>query len=118
MKKIKWFILVVVLGCYAFLYIATKPNTCFEDCEKVGELSEALRQNREIYFFGAYRCGYMQTTSDSLCIIVKDTLGIDWNLFADTVCEKATSKGLLHQKVFIFKSGTYPMDTLARKVCP
>ena len=116
-KNIKSAILPLILIGYALLYIATKKNTCFEDCQKINELNQALLQNRQSYFYGAGRCTY-RGQSDTLCVSVKDTLGINWNLFADTVCLLATQKGLLRQKIFILKTGIYPPDTLARKVCP
>ena len=116
MSKNKLFILPLILIAYAFLYLATsKDIPCLADCEKIEKLNIALRQNRESYVHYANRC-FRQ--SDTLCIYVKDTLGINWNLFADTVCLLATQKDLLRQKIFILKTGRYPPDTLARKVCP
>ncbi len=106
----------MVLIGYAFLYIATKRDSCFEDCQKVAELSQALRQNRENYFVFATRCTY-SVQSDTLCIFVKD-IGNNWDLFADTVCNAATQRGLLRQKIFILETNTQPYDTLARKSCP
>lgn len=118
MKNFKSAILTMILIVYALLYMATsKEPICLEDCQKIGDLNSALRENRESYFRYASRCTYYGQ-SDTICVSVKDTLGINWNLFADTVCLLATQKGLLRQKIFILKIGIYPPDTLARKVCP
>lgn len=115
---IKKLFLPLICIVYALLYMATSvPDRCYEDCQKINELNEALRVNRSAYFYGSGRCTY-SGQSDTLCVSVKDTLGINWNLFADTVCSIATQKGLLRQKIFIIAGGAFPPDTLARKECP
>ena len=118
MKNIKLIILSLILILYAFLYIATKPNfPCEGDCAKVQAVDSTIRHGRESYIIGTGRCsrGYI---SDTLCVYVRDTLSINWNLLADTTCTIAVQNGLLQQKIFILKYGTYPPDTLARKICP
>ena len=110
-------ILPLIVIVYASLYIATSKDVpCEGDCQKVYETGIAISNSRT-YVYGVYRCTQPRI-SDTLCIIVKDTLGINWNLFADTVCIIATQQGLIQQKIFVLKSGTSPPDTLARKVCP
>ena len=107
MHKIKSLILPLILIGYALLYMATKvASPCLEDCQKISELNQALLQNRQSYCYGAGRCTY-RGQSDTLCVSVKDTLGINWNLFADTVCLLATQKGLVRQKIFILKLRYY-----------
>lgn len=118
MRKRKLLLLPIILTVYSLLFIATKPNyPCDGDCEKVNAFDNALRFNRESYIFGTQRCSYNRI-SDSLCVLVRDTTGINWQLLADTACDIATQKGLLQQKIFILKLGTSPLDTVARKVCP
>lgn len=107
-----------ILGVYAFIFIATKiAEPCDDDCEKVREVSSLLYNSRESYILSVGRCSYNRV-SDTLCILVRDTAGINWNLLADTSCAIATLKGLLHQKIFILKTGTSPLDTLVKKSCP
>jgi hypothetical protein len=118
MKKRRWLLLSIIVITYSLLFIATKPNyPCDGDCEKIHAVDAALRTNREGYIFAAVRCTYNQV-SDSLCVLVRDTTGINWQLLADTACTIASQKGLLRQKIFILKLGTSPLDTLARKQCP
>jgi hypothetical protein len=117
MRKLKWLILPLILIVYAFLYIATTKNVeCEGDCDKVYQTGKSLSNSRT-YVLSTYRCT-LPGVSDTLCIYVKDTIGINWNLFADTVCIIATQQGLIRQKIFVLKNGTSPPDTLARKVCP
>ena len=117
MRIIKSLILPLIFIVYAFLYIATTKNIpCDGDCEKVYQTGIVLRNSRT-YVYGVYRCTQPRI-SDTLCVMVKDTIGINWNLFADTVCIIATQQGLIRQKIFVLKNGTSPPDTLSRKVCP
>ena len=112
----KHILLIIAVVFYSLLYVATSyPGSCLEDCQKITDLDTTLRKNRD-YVYGVTRCT-VYAGSDTLCVYVKDTTGINWNLLADTTCILATSKGLLRQKVFILKSATYPPDTLARKTC-
>jgi hypothetical protein len=119
-KRYKFFFLSFILITYALLYMATTvPGSynCDTDCEMMIAVDTILRKNRD-YVYYANRCN-QPVASDSICVLVKDTTGIDWNLLADTVCQIATSKGLLRQKVFILKTTStgFP-DTVARKQCP
>ena len=76
-----------------------------------------LRANRDYVYYASW-CN-PPVHSDSICVWVKDTSGIDWNLLADTVCQVATLKGLLQKKIFILKSNStgFP-DTVVQKQCP
>jgi cadmium resistance protein CadD (predicted permease) len=117
MKPRTILLLPFVLGFYCLLYIATKPNVpCDGDCELVEQVTERIRNNRESYVYHVQRCTY-RAASDTLCVYVKDTTGIDWNLLADSTCYFATQVGLRQQKVFILKPG-FPNDTVARRQCP
>jgi len=118
-KRYKYVFLSLILLTYALLYIATSypPNfTCDTDCERMIGLDTTLRKNRD-YVYTANRC--YQPASDSICVTVKDTIGIDWNLLADTICQIATSKGLLQQNIFILKTNSTGIpDTVVKKQCP
>jgi hypothetical protein len=105
-----------ILFCYAFMYIATsKQPLCNDDCEKTEKVASILLQDKK-YVQSVYRCTQPRI-SDTLCVFVKDMIGINWNLLADTTCLLATQNGLLQQKIFVLK-GNYPYDTVARKICP
>lgn len=118
MKAIRLLILPVILLIYTFTFMATKPaGVCDDDCERVGAFSSQLYQGRESYVLASYRCSFNRI-SDTLCITVRDTTGIDWNVLADTACAIATRNGLLHQQIYIFRTATTPLDTLAKKRCP
>jgi hypothetical protein len=113
----KSLILLVVIGFYSLLYIATTPpERCFEDCQKLSKLNDLLRKDRN-YLYGVHRCT-SRYSLDTLCINVKDTTGVNWNLLADTVCLYAKSVGLSQQMVLVLNNAIYPPDTLARKKCP
>lgn len=117
-KKNRFFILSIILIIYSLIFIATSKDViCEGDCEKINNFNSAIRNGRESYVEWAFRCGPNQL-HDEICILVKDTSGINWNLLADTACNLATQKGLLQQKIFIIKNFSSPPDTLARKVCP
>lgn len=110
-------ILSLTLLFYSLIYLATsKVLPCEGDCEKTYGLDTTLR-NKYSYFHGVFRCGRTYST-DTLCIYVKDTTGINWDLFSDTVCMYAKSVGLSHQLLLIMNNGVLPPDTLARKSCP
>ncbi len=116
MKKNSVLVLLVCLVFYAGLYIATsKQYICEGDCEKLIKITEVLQANKS-YVYGASRCTGRQG-SDTLCVYVQDTIGIDWNNLADTTCHIAQENGLFQQKVFVIKNGTFPNDTVARKIC-
>jgi hypothetical protein len=113
----KKLVLFLVLAGYAFLYVATtKQLPCDDDCEKTGNMYQDLSAGRT-YVLGVFRCTYPRL-SDSLCVFVRDTTGINWDLFADTACIAATRQGLLQQKIFVIKNVNLVTDTVARKVCP
>lgn len=118
MKPItKSLILFTVVAFYALLYVATRPpERCFDDCQKQIELNKLLRKDRT-YVYGASRCSPVYTDT-LLCVGVKDTIGINWNLLADTICLYANSVGLSGQTILILNHQVYPPDTLGRKKCP
>lgn len=115
-KRTGLVILVLIICLYAFMYTDTKTYSCSDDCQKIYALDTTLMHDRD-YIFGVYRCS-RNSISDTICIIVKDTTGVNWDLFADTVCAMATQKGLNQQKLFIIKNGSFPLDTLVKKQCP
>ncbi|MBL7731533.1 MAG: hypothetical protein JNM88_10175, partial [Chitinophagaceae bacterium] len=80
---------------------------------QVENLESNLRQGRE-YLLAVNRC-FTYRVNDTLCVYVRDTAGIDWERFADTVCMTATSYALDRQKIFIIKPGP---DTIVRRTCP
>jgi hypothetical protein len=67
--------------------------------------------------YSANRCGSPYIPSDSICVYVKDTIGINWDIIADSTCYFATQAGLPQQKIFILKTG-FPTDTLVKRQCP
>ncbi len=117
-KRYRFIVLTLILASYSLLYIATsKKFPCDSDCEAMQTLDSLVRDNRE-YVYYAGRCN-RPVASDSICVWVKDTSGIDWNLLADTVCQMANSRGMLQQKIFVLKaSSTGIPDTVAKKQCP
>lgn len=118
MKIIKLLLLPLLLFSFAFLFMATsKVVPCEGDCAIVQDVYQALRNGRESYVNYVYRCGYNQV-SDTLCIFVKDTTGINWNSLADTACQEASQRGLSRQKIFVIKDLSSTTDTLARIICP
>jgi hypothetical protein len=113
----KYIILSLILIIFSLLYTATSyPGRCDDDCERLYTIDSTIRSNRDYVGF-ANRCFNYTQASDTLCVYVKDTIGINWNNFADTVCSIATQNGLLRQKIFIIKT-TNPLDTVVRKSCP
>lgn len=116
MRKNKLLLFSVLLG-YAFLYIATSYHVpCEDDCEKTSNTYQALATNRP-YVITVRRCTY-QAVSDTLCVFVRDTTGINWSLFADTACMTATQYGLPRQKILVVNIEVSPYDTVATKICP
>ena len=113
----KSLILFTVVAFYSILYLATSYEVkCEGDCAKIYGLDTTLSKKYD-YFHDVLRCTYSQG-SDTLCIYVKDTTGINWDRFADTVCLYANIAGLYQQEIFIIKNGVWPPDTVARKQCP
>lgn len=118
MRIIKILLLPLVLFSFAFLFMATsRVVPCEGDCAVVQDVSQALRNGRESYVIYVNRCGYNQV-SDTLCIFVKDTTGINWNSLAEAACLEASQRGLTRQKIFVIKDLSSPTDTLARIICP
>lgn len=117
MKKIKILIFPFIIVLYGLIYVATSvEKECLGDCETMMLFNEALRENRN-YVHGASKCG-RSAGSDTLCINVKDSIGINWNLLADTACMLATQKGLLRQKLFLIRTVNSIRDTILFKQCP
>jgi hypothetical protein len=112
----KSLILLAVVVFYAFLYWATSiDRKCDEDCQRIYQLDTILL-NKYRYLYTVNRCGRAPT--DTLCVYVRDTSGINWDRFADTVCTYANSVGLRQQQLFIIRNTSFPADTVARKKCP
>ena len=117
MIRYKAIIFTLLIMLYGFMYVATSYEPpCTGDCEIVRDIGIALRENRD-YVNYTYRCG-TRPASDSLCVFVNPVTNVDWNLFADTVCNIASMKGLQQQKIFIITSGAFPADTVIRRSCP
>jgi len=116
-KRKGWLILALVVSSYTFMYTQSE-TPCDDDCEKLNSLNTALHKNRS-YVNYAMRCG-QNPASDTLCVWVKDTTGINWNLLADTACLLATQNGLYKQNLFVitYDTSTLILDTLVRKQCP
>lgn len=103
---------------YFVTFIATKKNyPCNQDCENVVNFNNSIRKGREAYVVGAHRCS-ANPVSDTLCVFLNDTIGINIPLFADTACMLAVQNGLLRQKIIIMKNFSSPIDTLIKKDCP
>jgi len=113
----------MVVLSYVFMYTETKERyLCDDDCEKIQAIDSMLIKSHD-YVYTVYRCYQSYSTpqaSDTLCVNVKDTIGVNWDLLADTICMLASQNGLNHQKVFIYKydTATYLFDTLVKKNCP
>lgn len=116
-KRYRFIFLTLILISYSLLYIATtKSFPCDSDCETMAAVDTLIQKNRD-YVYTANRC--YRPSSDSICVWVKDTSGIDWNLLADTVCQVASSKGLLQQYIIVLKvNSTGIPDTVVTKRCP
>lgn len=113
----KSLLLIVVVTIYSLLFLATKRVIpCEGSCQSLYSLDTLLTKKFD-YVYGTFRCTGLPS-SDTLCIYVKDTVGINWDRFADTVCIYANIAGLFQQKIFLIKNGTMPPDTVARKQCP
>jgi hypothetical protein len=118
-NKSRWLLLALVIASYTFMYTQSdRYATCDDDCQKVGSLYSALLKNRP-YIYSVARCSWNRI-SDTLCIAVKDTTGVNWNLLADTVCLLATQNSLYKQRLFIMRYDTtrLTVDTLLTKQCP
>lgn len=109
--------LALVVLSYTFMYTQSE-TPCNDDCNRVNSFNIALQKNRS-YVSYALRCS-QNPVSDTLCLWVQDTTGVNWNLFADTACLLATQNGLYRQKLFIITYDTtrQTLDTLVRKQCP
>lgn len=118
MKKLKYLLPVLIIGFYSLTFIATtRYEPCVDDCEKVSNFDQAIRQGRENYIGGVVRCSRSSFT-DTLCIFAVDTAGTNWQLFADTACNIAMQNGLDQQHIFILYQVSGLADTLAIKNCP
>lgn len=118
MKKYRYTILALLVTLYTFFFIATsKAPMCDSECERFNRFNSILRQGREGYILGGYRCG-PNRVSDTICLYVNDITGINWGLLADTACMTASQVGLTQHKIFVIKNSFSSSDTLARKNCP
>jgi hypothetical protein len=117
MKGVKKLIFPLIIISYSLLYLATtKVVPCDGDCAKIFRVDTMLTKNRD-YIWYVGRCISGRPANDTICVLVKDTAGIDWNLLADTACQITSLVGLPGQKIIIMKSGAIP-DTVAKKQCP
>jgi hypothetical protein len=104
-------LLPVVLLVYAALYMATsKPHRCDEECQNLTRLENQVTGNRP-YVRGIY----MNSQTD-IHVLVDETVAINWNLFADTVCSIARGVSFRNKNVYVFNQ--IRNDTLGRKSCP
>lgn len=56
---------------------------------------------------------------DTICIHVKDTAGINWNLLSVTACTYLRQIGFTNQQIFILRFvPAVGIDTVAKKNCP
>ncbi len=98
-----------VILFYAFIYLATsKVVPVSEFCAKANTAGGLIKRS---YVYGAGCCG-----DTAFCINVKDTIGVDWDLLADTACIYLHTQGLDHYRVFIIRN-TATSDTLINKKC-
>jgi hypothetical protein len=116
-KKNSRFLLIVIICCYSLFYIATSvPDKDCVPCNQIYALETELRDGRP-YVLAVNSCN-RQSTLDTLCIIVSDTTGINWNALADTACITSSLQNLPVKAFYVLKVGTVPRDTLARVTCP
>ena len=117
-KRSRWLLLALVIASYTFMYTQSDRYSCDDDCKNVSSLNTKLVTGRP-YIYSIGRCG-INRVSDTLCLYVRDTTAIDWNLLADTACLVATQNSLYHQKLFVIKydTATRSLDTLVRRQCP
>jgi hypothetical protein len=117
MNRRSGLLLFTILGFYAALHIATSYQPrCDGDCEKIENINAKLSANHP-YVRYVQRCTY-RSVSDTICVYVRDTIGINWNLLADSTCYFANREGLPRQKVFVIRQTNFPADTLVRMQCP
>ncbi len=119
MSKYKGILLLAVITAYSLIYIATsyqKEPVCDSDCDKLGDVANRLYNNRT-YVYNVNRCNPGRV-SDTICVFVADSSGVNWNLLADSACYFATQVGLSQQKIFVIKNTLVPWDTVAIKQCP
>ena len=113
-SRYRFLVFFCILVFYSFLYIATrKEPPCNNDCPKIQAVTGILVAGKG-YIYGLSRC----EDPRALCVLVRDTVGVDWNHLADTTCYLAKREELIAQRVFILKNGSYPYDTLGRANCP
>jgi hypothetical protein len=117
MKLLKKFIPALIIIAFSFLYIATsKVVPCDDYCRQLYRLDTMVMKNRSyVGYVGSCISG--KPKNDTLCISIFNSQGIDWNLFADTVCTYAAQIGMTGQTILVLKYGS-PPDTLAKKHCP
>ena len=116
MKKTSILLPLILLG-YATLYIATsKQPICEGDCEKIQNLRTRMMNNRP-YVWTVNRLGQDAGALNRFYVIVKDTIGIDWNRLADTACIYSREVGLTNQQIFVLLPRGV-VDTVARLSCP
>jgi len=101
----------LILVVYALLYTATtKRLPCEDTCEKIGQVSASLQNNRPFVNY-AYQCG-----DSGLCVVVRDTIPYSWNLLADTACIYLKTQSLFNYNVTVLKISI--VDTIGQQKCP
>jgi hypothetical protein len=117
MKLLRKLIPALIIIVFSFFYIATsKVVPCDAYCGQLYRLDTMVMKNRSyVGFVGS--CFPARPKNDTVCISTYNVSGIDWNLFADTVCTYATQIGMKGQTILVLRYGS-PPDTLARKYCP
>lgn len=118
MKKTQSRILLVgVIICYGFFYIATSYEKDCISCNQLNEVYLKLAAGRP-YVLGVNSCAVNRASLDTVCISVTDTTGINWPGLADTACIISKQQSLSTKVFYVLKSGTSPQDTLAKVLCP
>ncbi|MBN8689020.1 MAG: hypothetical protein J0M10_18565 [Chitinophagales bacterium] len=115
MKLFKPLLLPLILVLFSFLYMATSVDkSCTTlDCQQFSMIADEVRSGRD-WVQQVNRC----RGAADICVYVKDTTGINWDLFADTVCQIATAEGLLNQTVYVLAGNQTGVITHVVKQCP
>ncbi len=116
--KFKFIFVALVLAVYSLMYVATTPPPgppmCDPFCEQLHRVESHL-------FATGYVLNAAQTNQNHFSIMVKDTIGPNWNSLADTTCVLMKQENISRPfEIFViqFRAGASGLDTLARKNCP
>lgn len=111
MRNKSW-VLAGILGFYALLYIATKPNDdlhCDQECRIQLGVDSLLRKDRPYVYSDGF------CADSTLCVFVRDT-ALNWGALSDTVCRYLAGYNRFQYRIIIRKTTTG--DTLANRICP